>query len=125
LQFFLAPIEVVVFTIFPLQAVANILLGLKSCTSNSEEARLVLRTLTRQLSHDQLWTKTLPKIKSKEISMCMWGLQGMSIDLPEVQHLPSFVFFSPVDLKSVTRQLGTRVSGDIERCSRHESRARG
>eukprot|EP01036_Dinobryon_divergens_P029292 gene29292-38364_t len=67
------------------QAVANILLGLKSCTSNSEEARLVLHTLTRQLYHDRLWTKTLPKIKSKEISMCMWGLQGMSIDLPEVQ----------------------------------------
>ena len=52
----------------------------------------MLRTLTRQLSRDRLWTKTLPKIKSKEISMCMWGLQGMSIDLPEVLHFHCILF---------------------------------
>ena len=64
-----------------LQAVANIVLGLKSSSSRSQGSRQVLQALNAQLAKQATWWRSL---KGQEVSMCLWGLQGMEVDLPEV-----------------------------------------
>jgi len=69
------------------QAFANILLGLKSCSASSLEARRVLSNLAKYMRQNGRWKRTLVSLKSSEVSMCIWGLQGMSSDLVEVKEI--------------------------------------
>lgn len=55
------------------QAFANILASLKTYSSNAIEVRLVLAALTKHVS---AYPACLTTIKSRELSMSLWGLQG-------------------------------------------------
>lgn len=65
------------------QAFANIVLGLRSCTDASTEAKRILQALADILTQTP---QTLKSIRTKELSMLLWGLQGMSSDSPEIDY---------------------------------------
>lgn len=73
-------------TVTPLdgQAVGNILASLKYFSSEVPEVRKVLRALKSSILSSG---NTLLSMKSKELSMSLWGLQSMAVDCAEVEDL--------------------------------------
>jgi hypothetical protein len=66
------------------QAVANILVGLRSSSSEHSEVREVLVALCKNLSQNPA---ILRGMKSRELSMTLQGMQGMSSEIPQVDKL--------------------------------------
>ncbi len=64
------------------QAVANILLGLRSSSSDHHEVRQVINSLCNKID-----TKVLIKLKRNELSMALWGMQGLQGNDKETQKL--------------------------------------
>jgi hypothetical protein len=72
------------------QAVANILIGLKTMSSADREVRLLLGALVNSLSLRGGKGEMMPimrRASSREISMALWGMQGLSTEYQEVRDI--------------------------------------